>query len=747
MYCPKCGKEIPDNSKYCGVCGAKIEQIDSEKNVKNEENKIDINIKNKSILKHCLPIVGVLVIAIIIIIGVKNLFLKSSDKNAYVYLSNGTYELVTNLNKDQSFEIASSKSDDIGEYLLAFSPDGKYIYYYTKYDSTSGTGSLCRAEYGRLREDSKKNEQYIEIVATKVFLGFKIVDDGTVIYEKNNNALYCFDGKDSIQIAENIDYFWTDGMEKVVYETSDDFGNRIAYGVKLSDLENPIMLASDYTVFYTPDDFENMMYIKTEEDDTESMYVVGFEKDAEKIAKGARFLAEIEGRKYFLSENEKKVNLYDFVEDNYREADASISEPDKDNFSIPKYRYGQLYSEDNLEDYDEIYTTCSQKMYFYSRPIADKEQDNCKEFAMKYQQMENEDGYLLVTEEIKREIQEMAAEDGQGYDGEWHEFCFYREQIGTTLDYEAYNAAYEQWNEAQNRINLRQELQSEENDVSVKTLYCLDNGTLNKVDENVLSTEGLWNTFMYNTPEQITEKVKIEDIATIQDVEKLFEINKAAENIVMLLDGATCVMSSSAAEAYATATNDGYAMLGVTDKEVYLDEIDGTLSLEIKGTLSMANITDGVIGEFVMISDDANFMNVDKDTAYYTSNYYQNGDVSYCDLYSCISGTSTVLARDIIPYSANVYKDNTILAYTNSSETDQGYELSVIDPKGEATVIDDKVEKYIRTGESEVLYISDGNLYFYNGNESKFLDRNVEWIWSKDAMEIAYTLDHYSIPY
>ncbi len=51
---------------------------------------------------------------------------------------------------------------------------------------------------------------------------------------------------------------------------------------------------------------KNMMYIKTEEDDTESMYVVGFEKDAEKIAKGARFLAEIEGRKYFLSENEKK---------------------------------------------------------------------------------------------------------------------------------------------------------------------------------------------------------------------------------------------------------------------------------------------------------------------------------------------------------------------------------------------------------------------------------------------------------
>ncbi len=54
-----------------------------------------------------------------------------------------------------------------------------------------------------------------------------------------------------------------------------------------------------------------------------------------------------------------------------------------------------------------------------------KNKTTVKKFTMKYQQMENEDGYLLVTEEIKRELQEMAAEDGQEYDGEWHEFCFF----------------------------------------------------------------------------------------------------------------------------------------------------------------------------------------------------------------------------------------------------------------------------------------------------------------------------------
>ena len=30
MICPKCGKEINDNSKYCSECGARIEEVKVE---------------------------------------------------------------------------------------------------------------------------------------------------------------------------------------------------------------------------------------------------------------------------------------------------------------------------------------------------------------------------------------------------------------------------------------------------------------------------------------------------------------------------------------------------------------------------------------------------------------------------------------------------------------------------------------------------------------------------------------------
>ena len=67
----------------------------------------------------------------------------------------------------------------------------------------------------------------------------------------------------------------------------------------------------------------------------------------------------------------------------------------------------------------------------------------------------------------------------------------------------------------------------------------------------------------------------------------------------------------------------------------------------------------------------------------------------------------------------------------------------MIDSDGEATVIDDNVTQYIRVDESTVLYISDGDLYSYNGTESKKLKSDVEKIWSKNSAEIDMTLDYW----
>ena len=48
MICPKCGKEISEGKKFCTQCGAKIEEVNVNNNIINEEN-VDNNI-NKDII-------------------------------------------------------------------------------------------------------------------------------------------------------------------------------------------------------------------------------------------------------------------------------------------------------------------------------------------------------------------------------------------------------------------------------------------------------------------------------------------------------------------------------------------------------------------------------------------------------------------------------------------------------------------------------------------------------------------------
>jgi uncharacterized membrane protein YvbJ len=60
MFCPNCGKQIPDGSKFCPYCGTNIPQTSEVSKVK-EKNKRSINLKIIFI-----PIV----IAIVLIIGI-----------------------------------------------------------------------------------------------------------------------------------------------------------------------------------------------------------------------------------------------------------------------------------------------------------------------------------------------------------------------------------------------------------------------------------------------------------------------------------------------------------------------------------------------------------------------------------------------------------------------------------------------------------------------------------------------------
>lgn len=771
MFCPKCGGKLPDGSKFCSACGEKLTDATPEvqEELKVEDASVSaapatpINIpkpdfvqfKKKVGSKKIIAIAVAAVVVIVAILGLKTLFSGSSGDNAYAYLSDGRYELITNLNKDQTIEIASSKSDSTMANLLAFSPDGKYIYYYTKYDSYSGTGSLCRAEYGKLKEDSSKNDKYIEIIATNVSLGFRFLEDGSVTYENSDSTLYYFNGEEPVQIAKNVSYYFTDASGKIVYATGDYSEGYTLYGVSLSDIDNKIKLASNFAYVHSATDFENILYTKYEDDGTETLYVVGFAKEAEKLAESVSNLTQVDGKTYFTAANGVMLSLYDFVEDAHADSDAGITEPNRDDFSIPEYSYEMVYGSDLSEsDFDELYTSCTKDLYWFGKSTwwsysmsesldrnwgdeSDAIHAATQQFIDKFASSANEDGYILVTDEVKaalKNINTVANEE----DWEWLWFCYNKYQSGTTTDYDAYNAASDKWYEARNRISVRETLQNKENDYAVRTLYCFDKGTLTAVNETVLNANTYTGAIVFNTTDLITETVKLENVSSAYDVRSLFNINNEAENYIILADGTSCRMSSSAAETFAEAYDNGYATLYFTNKEVYMSESNGALS--------MATISGGVVGDFTIVTDDAEILTVDGSTLYYASGSYQNNDVTYCDLYSCNNGTSTRMARDVILNNINLYGDGVILAYTGYRSY-SGFELTMIDSKGETTLIGDNITQYIRVDKSTLLYISDGDLYSYNGKEKKMVRSEVDWLWSQNSMEIDNTFGWYDYGY
>ncbi|MBR2525363.1 MAG: zinc-ribbon domain-containing protein [Enterococcus sp.] len=78
MYCPECGKQIPDSSKFCLHCGYKIENLnlkDEKRNIPKKEvtpQKTDNKIKeNKNAFEsHLVVLIGILAICAIVLVSV-----------------------------------------------------------------------------------------------------------------------------------------------------------------------------------------------------------------------------------------------------------------------------------------------------------------------------------------------------------------------------------------------------------------------------------------------------------------------------------------------------------------------------------------------------------------------------------------------------------------------------------------------------------------------------------------------------
>jgi len=762
MTCPKCGSIIPAHNKFCSICGEKLTNSVSDNNTKeinaeantqySETSSISSPEKKhvKFIPRKIFPIAASVLLAVFLIIGASSIISSLGGSNVYAYLSDGKYYLISDLDKSKSVEIASAKSDSIKKNMLAFSPDGKYIYYYTKYDSLYDTGTLCRAEYSKLKENSSKNEKHIDIISTNVSLGFKFSKDGSLLFTNSDGTLFYYDGKEVARIANNItEFFVENGTNRVIYHTGDYTEGYSLYGVVIDDIDNKVELASDYYEILSFSDYDHILYTTREDDGSHTLYSVGFNRPAEKLAKNLAEQDILNGKLFFTVENGNSISLYDYVVDESKNIDNGIAEPDSSQFSIPKYSYEMISGSDlNESDYSELYTSCTQPLYWFGMSYWGYSMEDMLamdlgdgndglfnilfNFIVDHGDKADENGYIKVTDEIKEDLKEIQKfADSPEKEWQWLWLCCTKKQAGTTTDYDAYNAAYDKWKEAENRVLMREQLKNPENAYPLYTLYCYDKGTLTTLDETVLDIIFCQGAVLYNTKELVTDKLPFDEVSSCNDINKLFSLEGSLnEKKVILSDGTSCKMPLGSAETYISALNSesgSSADLFFADKEVYLSEDNGTLSV--------ANIKNGIIEEFTIISDDAVFLGIYNSSFYYAADIYSAGSNVFCNMYSSTGGKPRCIAKDIILNRISLYDDGTILAYSDK-DSYSGYELSMFSPNGDVVVIGENVTHYIRIDKAKYLYISDGDLFCFNGKESKLIQSNVAWVWSQN-MDIA----------
>ena len=711
-------------------------------------------------------IIGVAAAAALLIIGIVIAVIAitaGNKSNAYVYLSDGEYMLITDLKgkAENPIELGDSKTDWAYGSLLEFSPDGKYVYYFTKINEDKWTGSLCRAELGKLKPNSNKNDKYIEVIASNVSLGFYMLDNGNLLYTNSDGAVYYYDGKETNKIAKETVDFFTDGKTRIAYTVYDSDYNKTLYGIDLKkDMDEKIKIASKvYYVYYT-DDLDNIFYTKIEDDYSLTLYLAGFDKDAEKIAKDASVINNSDGKVIYSAET-GSVSPYDYVIDDYADADKGLREPNLDDYAIPDYYYSMCtYYYADEYDYDELYTSTSLGLYWFDNyyytwyyismeeslyydfgTYSDEIHEATQEFIDKYKSQEDENGYIYVTADVKAALKKINEADPYNYDWQWTWLCYDKESWGYTYDYDAYYADYDKYYEAYDRIWMREYLQDEENEMPIYSLYIYQNGESTLIAEDVLNYNTYSNLMIYNTTDMVTTKIDIEDIDGWYDVSDALGINPEDENFVLPYWSDTpLVMSSKAADTFDDAYEIGYGYVSMYAPE------NSILMKDSDGTLYEAVIDGTTIEGFDTIADDVENLVFVDGKIYYYSDSYESGGVYFCDLYVYEKENATKLASDIMPYGAQIYEDGSILAYTDYSNRNGDYELSMFNSKGEKTVIADEITQYVRVDSKTIMFISDGDLFVYNGKDKTLIQNDVDYFWCKSSMEPKATL-YYSYYY
>lgn len=327
IKCQKCGKTLPDGTKFCDGCGAKIKK----------GKGLKIALITGSIGAVLVAAVAILLVIAIVVGAAFFIFLKQDKTtipNYAAYVKDGEI-LYSDLKEDNQSIAITERLDDNGD---AEKDDWGYIgYYLSELTVLSQDGSLIfypdKSSYDFDDYDFDFNLYYREIndekfVPVKIdsdISSYDISDDAeTVTYlrKKDGNLYeYTLETDSREKIASDVTNFViSDDESKLMYMTGEG-------DVYLKTEEDKEKVVSDiYSLVYLDDDFTTIYYVKDS-----TLFKQKFGEDRQKIADDITSVTKVydSGEVYFTRSEEVNVTYMSLVNDDLAASDAAIQEPVK----------------------------------------------------------------------------------------------------------------------------------------------------------------------------------------------------------------------------------------------------------------------------------------------------------------------------------------------------------------------------------------------------------------------------------
>ena len=682
IFCQNCGQQTSTEYTFCQYCGASlaegqpVEQISAEFGVENKIKallaKLPIKLPKKMLMIGAGALAAVVLAIVILVIA-----LSGGKKNNYVLYLKDKEMFFTQVSKLKPWQVTENLVDvegvenaqlsyfaqNVGGYVQ-LSKDGKNIFYIDKISDSSMT------LYYRSATNAKKEPVKIDSDVTR----YEISENGkTLVYMKGEDGdLYKHDLKDKEKIATEVSIFYMSKDAKILIWENEEGDLYMQKGNKDKEkLDSEIG-----NIERVSEDFKTVWYVKDG-----SFYEMVLGKDKEKLASDVHSVLAVyeSGEFYYLKSNTAEKVLYDYVDDDLAESDATMTEPVYPNYpTYPDYPYSWNY--ETSEAYEAAYAEY-QKQY----------------------------------EEVQKKYDE---------------------------DLEKYYAARDEWWKKESRDSTRQSLKDEKIEQTVYTLY-YNNGKADKeLTANYASgsAEYSWDKqiLIYGASE-VGEigKMKMSEIESYWDVySKVTDAEEEAAEIYIALKDTVTTVEQTAAENFWIA-EDGKTVYfldnvdyGKEESEEFeeseeSEEVKEASDKEPQGELYKMEISGTKVKKTELYDSNVYYSNISlKDNGkllYYKS--YKNGKG---ELYM----NKEKVADDVKNYIYDA--DNNAVACMTDWNNEKSYGTLRLWKKGKLEKVEDDVHAYKMTPNGELLFIKEystknykGDLYILKGSKPKKIDIDV----------------------